>query len=95
MERGSLAFVDHLRDFVESHGIHFADLSEGLWEMGDTNRLFGYPWDNHYTAAGHGLIATQLLEVVLPIATNQDAGMGLTPGSTSNEEADEVRPVGR
>ena len=95
IERGSLAFVDHLKDFVESHGIHFADLSEGLWEMGDTNRFFGYPWDNHYTAAGHRLIATQLLGVVLPIATSQQADIGLGPGSTSDEGAGDLASVSR
>jgi len=57
-------FIDHLREFGKVEGIHVTDLADGFWQEDDTNRFYGYPWDNHFNSEGHRILAEQLTTFV-------------------------------
>ena len=72
-------FIDHLRKFGEVEGIHIVDLADGFWQEDDTNRFYGYPWDNHFNAHGHRIVTEQLAPFVTRMFSSNSAEMSLCP----------------
>jgi hypothetical protein len=55
-------FIGHLGAFVRSLGATFVDAAPAFQKAPDPERLFMFPWDNHYSARGHELVS----QVVAP-----------------------------
>jgi hypothetical protein len=54
-----------LADFGRSAGIQVVDLLPGLREAARSDPFLYYPWNGHWTAAGHRVVAS-IIEAALP-----------------------------
>lgn len=64
LSRGSVGYLDYLRQQSRDNGIEFHDLAEAFWKHPNPERLYLYPWNMHLSVAGHELIADQLVDVL-------------------------------
>jgi lysophospholipase L1-like esterase len=71
IDRGRPRYLAHLAAFAATRRITFVDLSKALWNAGDTNASYLYPWDNHLSPRGRQLVADQLFPVVLRMIREQ------------------------
>jgi hypothetical protein len=58
---GDPIYIQHFREFAESQGIVFIDLSKGLQQGRKENLYYMYPWDNHLNSLGHRKVADQII----------------------------------